>query len=61
MQADNLAEYYIEKLIYIENNTNIVQRKVAFPNNSISLMFQPEKRIKKDLKVIRKINILSMQ
>lgn len=40
MQAENLAEYYIERLIYIENTTNNVQHKVVFPNNSISLTFQ---------------------
>src|SRR6266851_4623049 len=45
MQVENLAKNYLERLIIIENNTNNFQRKVVFPNNSISLMFMIEGNI----------------
>ncbi|MGI8952949.1 MAG: helix-turn-helix domain-containing protein [Chitinophagaceae bacterium] len=37
---NSFINFYLDRILLVENNTNVVQRKVVFPNNTITLMFQ---------------------
>ncbi|MDQ2719417.1 MAG: helix-turn-helix transcriptional regulator [Bacteroidota bacterium] len=37
---NSFINFYLGRILLVENNTNVVQQKVVFPDNTITLMFQ---------------------